>query len=168
MSKLPRFCGWRIVQVSPQEAKCLVLAAKGATDPEIAFVLGVSPWTVKMYWRKAKVKNGMRNRVALVANWIRENPKIDPVPIAHPRSKPKAKKVIVHPESSADMAWAKNMRMSMEAKAMRKKLRERRKGLRRELAKVEKAMVALGSLKRRLVLRMTPQGGERTQPPEAA
>ena len=52
---------------SPRECEVLRLLASGATDPQIAAVLGLSPATVQTHVRNAKSKLGARTRAQAVA-----------------------------------------------------------------------------------------------------
>lgn len=52
---------------SPRECEVLKLLATGATDPQIAEMLGLSPATVQTHVRNAKSKLGARTRAQAVA-----------------------------------------------------------------------------------------------------
>lgn len=56
---------------SPREREVLALLATGATDPQIAERLGLSPATVQTHVRNAKAKLGARTRAQAVALSIR-------------------------------------------------------------------------------------------------
>lgn len=61
------------INITPREKRCLVLAAQGMRDQEIAFALGISPRTVIFHLSNARQKLGADTRAQTIARAISRN-----------------------------------------------------------------------------------------------
>ena len=67
-----RFANRRMVGLAPRQLDCVIWAARGKTDSEIAAILGISHYTVIQYLKLARQRYGVHSRSALIMLVLRD------------------------------------------------------------------------------------------------